>query len=44
VLAVAYRGYSGNAGSPSESGLKKDADTIINFIESQGFAEKINME
>ena len=29
VLAMAYRGYSGNKGNPSESALKKDADSII---------------
>ena len=32
VFAFAYRGYSGNKGNPSESGLKKDADAIIKYL------------
>jgi hypothetical protein len=32
VLAVAYRGYSGNQGSPNEKAIKKDTETLLNFI------------
>ena len=42
VLAVAYRGYSGNEGSPNEVALKKDSETLINFIKSPSFSTKIN--
>mmetsp|Transcript_42958 Transcript_42958/g.41321 ORF Transcript_42958/g.41321 Transcript_42958/m.41321 type:complete len:117 (+) Transcript_42958:96-446(+) len=31
ILAVHYRGYSGNEGFPSEEGVKKDADAIIDY-------------
>ena len=31
VLIVPYRGYSKNEGKPSQQGLKKDADAIIEY-------------
>jgi uncharacterized protein len=31
VLAVAYRGYSGSTGAPSEAGLTQDAETAYRF-------------
>lgn len=31
-MCVAYRGYSESDGTPSEAGLKKDADAIIQFL------------
>jgi fermentation-respiration switch protein FrsA (DUF1100 family) len=31
VLAVAYRGYSGSTGAPSEAGLREDAETAYRF-------------
>lgn len=34
VLAVAYRGFNGNYGSPTEKGLKLDADSIIKYVKS----------
>jgi hypothetical protein len=47
VLAMAYRGYSGNLGRPSEGALKKDADAIIKFLNDtksmdQSIASKID--
>ena len=32
VLAMPYRGYSGNKGDPSELNLKLDADAILNYL------------
>ena len=32
VLAIAYRGYTESEGYAHESGLKKDADAIMDFI------------
>lgn len=34
VLAVAYRGYSGSTGKPSETGLTQDAETAYRFAVS----------
>lgn len=31
ILAIAYRGYSDSSGTPTEQGLKKDADAIMTF-------------
>jgi fermentation-respiration switch protein FrsA (DUF1100 family) len=31
VLAIAYRGYSGSTGSPSEDGFKRDAEAAYRF-------------
>ena len=31
-LAIAYRGYPGSTGSPSESGLAKDAEAALRFV------------
>jgi len=43
VLAMAYRGYSGNAGNPSEKNLKRDGDAIINFLnDTQSVDKKIS--
>jgi len=38
VLAIDYRGYGGSSGSPSELGLRKDADAAYEFAGSLGFA------
>jgi fermentation-respiration switch protein FrsA (DUF1100 family) len=38
VLMPEYRGYSGNAGTPSESGFLGDADVAMRFLEDQGVA------
>lgn len=32
IVTFAYRGYSNSQGSPTEKGLKMDADAIINYI------------
>mmetsp|Transcript_8365 Transcript_8365/g.10999 ORF Transcript_8365/g.10999 Transcript_8365/m.10999 type:complete len:134 (-) Transcript_8365:200-601(-) len=34
IISFAYRGYSGNEGTPSEQGLKIDAETIGAFLKS----------
>lgn len=36
VLAAEYRGYGGNPGTPSESGLYEDARGAWNFLRAQG--------
>ncbi len=36
VLMVEYRGYGGNPGEPSETGLFEDAAAALRFIEAQG--------
>ena len=41
VLAVAYRGYSGSTGSPSESGLTQDAEAAYRFAASVVPANRI---
>ncbi len=35
VLAVEYRGYSGNKGAPSEAGLYKDAQSAMRYLEER---------
>lgn len=32
ILVVAYRGYSGNPGEPSEEGFKLDAEAALNYL------------
>lgn len=39
IVAFGYRGYSYSEGSPSEEGLKKDADAIVNYLQTE---QKIN--
>jgi len=34
IISFAYRGYSGNEGTPSEAGLKIDADAIHDYVKS----------
>ena len=41
VLAVAYRGYSGSTGSPSEAGLRKDAEAAYRLAASLVPPERI---
>ncbi|MBW0005644.1 MAG: alpha/beta hydrolase [Hyphomicrobiales bacterium] len=41
VLAVAYRGYSGSTGSPSETGLTYDAEAAYRFARSVVPPERI---
>lgn len=40
VLLLEYRGYAGNPGSPSESGLYSDADAAMTFLNKQGVKDK----
>lgn len=40
VLALSYRGYSGNLGSPSEEGLILDSMAAYEFLRNQGFKDK----
>lgn len=37
LLAVGYRGYSGNPGKPSEAGLSADARSALAWAAAQGF-------
>jgi hypothetical protein len=37
-LAIAYRGYSGSSGSPSEEGLYADARAAYDWLIAQGYA------
>ncbi len=39
-LIVAYRGFSGNQGKPSEHGLYEDARSALNFLKIKGVKEK----
>ena len=39
VLLLAYRGYSGNQGQPSEQGLYNDARAALHFLKKQHIAE-----
>ena len=39
-LIVAYRGFSGNEGSPSEKGLYQDARDTLTWLNSQGIKDK----
>ena len=36
ALMVAYRGYSGNSGSPTEDGLYADARAALDWLEARG--------
>ena len=38
VLLLDYRGYGGNPGSPSQTGLARDAVAGVNALESEGFS------
>lgn len=40
VLLVAWRGYSGNPGSPSEDGLYDDARAALDWLEAHGVADR----
>lgn len=40
IVTFAYRGYSNSDGSPSEDGLKKDADAIINYVKTERKIDK----
>jgi fermentation-respiration switch protein FrsA (DUF1100 family) len=40
-LAIAYRGYPGSTGSPSETGLSEDADAALRFVQSRAGAVPI---
>jgi fermentation-respiration switch protein FrsA (DUF1100 family) len=40
VLALEYRGYGGNPGSPSETGLYDDARGAFAFLKQQGIADR----
>jgi fermentation-respiration switch protein FrsA (DUF1100 family) len=40
VLALEYRGYGGNPGSPTEAGLYDDARGAFAFLAAQGFADR----
>jgi fermentation-respiration switch protein FrsA (DUF1100 family) len=40
VLLLAYRGYSGNGGSPSEQGLYADARAALDWLEHDGVASR----
>jgi fermentation-respiration switch protein FrsA (DUF1100 family) len=39
VLVVAYRGYSGNAGTPDEQGLYNDARAALDWLRIHGVAD-----
>jgi len=39
-LIVAYRGFSGNQGKPSEQGLYEDARSALDFLKIKGVKEK----
>jgi hypothetical protein len=39
-LIIAWRGFSGNAGKPSEQGLYKDGKSAIEWLKNKGLAEK----
>lgn len=41
VLAIAYRGYGGSTGSPSEAGLKLDGETAYAFARNEVAADRI---
>ncbi len=40
VLLLAYRGYSGNEGEPSEEGLYADARAALDWLDSQGVPDR----
>jgi fermentation-respiration switch protein FrsA (DUF1100 family) len=37
VLLIDYRGYGDNSGSPSEQGLRRDADAAADFLVARGY-------
>ena len=39
-LIIAWRGFSGNKGKPSEKGLYKDASSAIEWLKSKGVEEE----
>ncbi len=39
-LIIAWRGYSGSSGKPTESGLYQDAKSAVNWLKLKGIAEK----
>ena len=39
LLALEYRGYGGNPGSPSETGLIEDGRTALAFLKTQGIPD-----
>lgn len=40
VLLLEYRGYGGNPGSPTEEGLYQDGRGALNFLKTQGVADR----
>ena len=40
VLLLAYRGYSGNEGEPSEQGLYADARAALDWLDAQGVPDR----
>ncbi len=40
LLAVGYRGYSGNPGKPSEDGLSADARAALDWVAAQGYTRE----
>lgn len=40
LLAVEYRGYGGNPGSPSEAGFADDALAALDFLQAHGIASR----
>ena len=40
VLLLAYRGYSGNLGTPTEPGLYADARSVMKFLDTKGIPER----
>jgi fermentation-respiration switch protein FrsA (DUF1100 family) len=40
IVTFAYRGYSYSEGSPSEEGLKLDADAIVKYLEEEILIDK----
>ena len=39
-LIIAWRGFSGNKGKPSEIGLYKDAESAVKWLKSEGLTEE----
>ena len=39
-LIIAWRGFSGNKGKPSEKGLYDDGQSAINWLKNNGLDEK----
>ena len=39
-MIIAWRGYSGSSGKPTESGLYQDAKSAVNWLKLKGIAEK----